>query len=136
MRVWGCGRVGRRDRGASRCVPAAALLGEVFDVERRLLEHVPLAPLHLHAVRRDVHREERVLGDRALHAVVEAKVDLHRILAHHEGAVHPDQRIFEHTVLQSEFAKVVADADRVRERAPEHGERGSGEKGAVVVGTS
>ena len=92
-------------------VPAAALLGEVFDVERRLLEHVPLAPLHLHAVRRDVHREERVLGDRALHAVVEAKVDLHRILAHHEGAVHPDQRIFEHTVLQREFAEVVADAN-------------------------
>ena len=126
-------RVRHRDRDASRCVPAAALLGEVFDVERRLLEHVPLAPLHLDAVRRDVHREERVLGDRALHAVVEAKVDLHRILAHHEGPMHPDQRILKHTVLQSKFAKVVADADRVRERAPEYSERGRGERGAVVV---
>ena len=65
--------------------------------------------------------------------MVEAKVDLHRILAHHERAVHPNQRIFEHTVLQGKFAKVVADADRVRERAPEHGERGSVERGAMVV---
>ena len=42
--------------------------------------------------------------------MVEAKIDLHRILTDHEGPVHPDQRIFEHTVLQREFAKVVADS--------------------------
>ena len=130
----GCGAVRvRLPVAEARPVPAASLLGEVFDVERRLLEHVPLAPLHLHAVRRDVHREERVLGDRALHAVVEPKIDLHRILTHHEGPMHPDERILKHTVLQCEFAEVVADADRVCERAPEHGEGGSGERGAMVV---
>jgi hypothetical protein len=75
---------------------------------RALLIHVAEAPLDLDAVSRHMHCEEGILGDRALEAMVKAKVHLDGVLADDERAVHADERVAERAVLQRKLAKVVA----------------------------